>query len=138
MAPAQQNGMTRANGSPAIEAVALSLEEGLHQKKQLPAAVPAQPNGFAHTNGVANGLPNGVLDGLPNGTANGEAPGDHVVISLDESRPRPYAQHTTMWGTHHFGERTHAGVQQRHYRAVKWLGARAHPWLSRRLQLSAP
>ena len=141
MAPAQQNGTAHGNGPAAIEAVVLALEEGQHHKRQSPDAVPAQQIGFAHTNGavngVANGVPTGVPDGLPHGAADAEAPGDHVVISLDETGPGPYAQHNTMWGTHHFGERTHGGVQQRHFRTVKWLGARPHPWLRYGLQSAA-
>ena len=111
------------------DATVLALEEGHHQKKQAPGTAAAQQNGFAHTNGVANGIQSGQQNELPNGTANGVASGDHPVVVLGETRPHNYPEHTTMWGTHHFGERTHAGVQQRHYKAVKWLGARAHPRL---------
>ena len=121
MAPAEQNGTAHTNGLAAGDAVVLALEEGQHHKKQLPDVAPAQQNGFAHTNGAANGLPNGATTGAANRVV-----GEPHVINITEAHARAYPEHNTMWGTHHFGERTHAGVQQRHYKAVKWVGEREH------------
>ena len=102
-ASAQHNGVAYTNGATAGDAVVLSLEEG-HSHKQHSAA-PVQQNGVEQANGLA--------------------PADAVVISLDEHHR--HTHRNIMIGTHHFGERTHGGVQERHYKAVKYVGARAFP-----------
>ena len=110
VAPAPQNGHAHTNGMAAGDAVILALEEGQHRKKPGGDAAPVRQNGISK----ANGLPNGVA-----------VVGEPVIMSTEEGRRQNLAgQHNMMLGTHHFGERTHAGVQQRHYKAVKWVGAR--------------
>ena len=96
----QQNGVAHANGVTAEEPVVLSLGEDKGHKQQ--SRAPAQQNCVAHSNGLATE--------------------DAVVISLEEGRLHTHRD--WMIGTHQFGQRTHAGVQQRHYRAVKYVGAR--------------
>ena len=92
------------------DAAVLASEEG-----RATGNGPVLPNGHAHMNGDA--YANGVAE--PAGLNGHEGA---IVLATDKGQA-----HQMMWGKHKFGERTHGGVQSRHYHAVKVVGAHADP-----------
>ncbi len=119
------------------DAAVLASEEGRAR-----GDVPIVPNGHAHMDGDAHAADVGMQNGLAG--QDGLAHSGALVLATDPEQAA--IQHRMMLGHHKFGERTHGGVQSRHYHAVKIVGAFAEPvvtprgllWLLTMQSCSAP